>query len=145
LNYEYSVWTQGHPPGGYRYIRIVAHSLIGAANGDEKLIGIAHNWLLSLLFFSRPFHVDLMPGAVDQFNVDMFEVLCRRVVNDWRGIGAGSAQHGALAAKKRNAVRETRNKFIAIRVSSTLLLRVASATSLGRALWPCYRCGNDRP
>jgi hypothetical protein len=29
-----------------------------------------------------------MPGAVDQFNVDMFEVLCRRVVNDWRGIGA---------------------------------------------------------
>jgi hypothetical protein len=35
-----------------------------------------------------------MPGAVDQFNVDMFEVLCRRVVNDWRGIGAARRARG---------------------------------------------------
>jgi hypothetical protein len=33
-------------------------------------------------------HVDFMLGAVDQRNVNVFEVLARRVVNFWRGIGA---------------------------------------------------------
>jgi hypothetical protein len=33
-------------------------------------------------------HVDFMLGAIDKRNVDVFEVLARRVVNFWRGIGA---------------------------------------------------------
>jgi hypothetical protein len=33
-------------------------------------------------------HVDFMLGAIDKRNVDVFEVLARRVVNFWRGIGS---------------------------------------------------------
>jgi hypothetical protein len=33
-------------------------------------------------------HVDFVLGAINQCNVDMFEVFCRRVVNDRRWIGA---------------------------------------------------------
>ena len=33
-------------------------------------------------------HVDFMLGAIDQGNIDVFQVFRRRVVNDWRGIGA---------------------------------------------------------
>jgi len=31
--------------------------------------------------------VDFMLGAVDQANVDIFEVFCRRIMNNRRGIG----------------------------------------------------------
>jgi hypothetical protein len=51
--------------------------------------------------------VDFMLGAIDQGDVDVFEVFGRRVMND----RPGSAEHGASEARKGTAIREVRNKF----------------------------------
>jgi hypothetical protein len=38
--------------------------------------------------------IDFMLGAINQFNVDVFKVFRRCVVNDWRGIGAARRERG---------------------------------------------------
>ena len=51
--------------------------------------------------------VDFMLGAIDQRDVDVFEILRRRVVNDRRRVGRGPAP---AEASRNAAVREVRKQ-----------------------------------
>ena len=75
-------------------------------------------------------HVDFVLGAIDQCNVDMFEVFDRRVVNCRRGIGGAWCRK----VRKRTAVRETRNWLNAI-AFNFWLARAIEPNEAAAPLW----------
>jgi len=73
--------------GELRAVEIDSHLDAAIGRACERL----HDWPVRQHISG---HVDFVLGAVDQGNVDVFKVLSRRVMNDWRGIGAAWRERG---------------------------------------------------